>query len=438
MRVEGKRIAVRLNFQSPLLIGKKRSTPNFIESDEVIKGSIIRAAFAKIILKNCTQKSNNKKQENWIEIRNKEACQKCKYYKICENFDQVTFSYFYPKNSEVVPLTAMTCKNHQDEHGYNDSLIYDKTKGCPICIKELDEVKEEKKKSSGRLEYGKGLRTVVKDNLTTKRPYKVGKNISVKNAINPYTRTSAEGKLYSVETVVKTMSDEEIKNPNKEPDIHECEYEGYIYNMSEEELKLFKNLRVGGDTTVGLGKCRLEVINEASNKNNDITTNDLQEFSEGYYSTNVAKDGNKDKDNKNRNEDKKQVTPNLNYIAVKLKSDMQIPIRDKDDNYIDIFNEYYSLDELKEIWKKVLDIDKEDINVEKVYTNIINYRGYDTSLKTNNKREKVSIFAEKGTVIVFSSSKQSCDKLAEYFNGHKAFGAETENGFGAFEIYVGR
>ena len=415
MKVEGNKVAVRLTFQSPLLIGKKRSTPNFIESDEVIKGSIIRAAFAKIILKNCTQKSNNKKQENWIEIRNKEACQKCKYYKICENFDQVTFSYFYPKNSEVVPLTAMTCKNHQDEHGYNDSLIYDKSDRCPIEIRNIEGKVE---KCDGRLEYGKGLRTVVKENMKTKRPYKIGKNISVKNAINPYTRTSAEGKLYSVETIVRTMSDEELKNPNKDSNIHECVYEGYIYNISEEDLKLFDILRVGGDTTVGLGKCKLVLFNEALDKKEDFEDKNLEEFSDKYQKVNSA-------------------DPKLNYIAVKLTADMQIPIRDDQDNYIDISSEYYSLDELKQLWKKALDIDEEDINIEKVYTNTVSYRGYDESLKTDNKREKISIFAEKGTVIVFSSSK-SFDKFKNYFKNHKAFGVETLNGFGAFEIYVGR
>ena len=40
---------IQLQFESPLLIGGKKHSSNFIETDDVIKGDIIRAAFAKII-----------------------------------------------------------------------------------------------------------------------------------------------------------------------------------------------------------------------------------------------------------------------------------------------------------------------------------------------------------------------------------------------------
>ena len=47
---------VALNFESPVLIGGKKSGSNFINSDDVIKGSVIRAAFAKAILSRCPVK----------------------------------------------------------------------------------------------------------------------------------------------------------------------------------------------------------------------------------------------------------------------------------------------------------------------------------------------------------------------------------------------
>ena len=37
-----------------------------------------------------------------------------------QKFSDIKFSFFYPEGSEIVPLTAMKCKE-DDSHGYIDS-----------------------------------------------------------------------------------------------------------------------------------------------------------------------------------------------------------------------------------------------------------------------------------------------------------------------------
>ena len=44
---------VELEFESPLIVGNKRLTTNYIESKDYISGSVIRAAIARNILNHC-------------------------------------------------------------------------------------------------------------------------------------------------------------------------------------------------------------------------------------------------------------------------------------------------------------------------------------------------------------------------------------------------
>lgn len=370
---------IQLIFSSPLLIGNKKHSSNFIESDDVIKGSVVRAAFAKIILKNCTEKDKKtfKNKLNWVFFRDTDGCKNCRYKGVCKSFSEMRFSYFYPKDTEVIPLSAKVCKNDA-KHGFYDDLI-----------SIMDRCK-----CGGRLEFTTGLRTSGK----VKIPYKVKKSLSIKNGINPYTKTSKDGLLYSIETVVGTSENNGLS---------EIVYEGSITGAQKEDLEIFRNLRVGGDTTVGLGKCI--IICKEDNRGSNLSYTLIKRFSEKY----------KEKWNKEET--------GINYLAVKFIGDAIL-------NF-DFDGSYKTTDELKDIWERALELDNE-VHVDKVYTEIEDYRGYDNSISGINKRENAVSIVKKGTVIVFSSEK-SLEELKCYFENKRFFGGETINGFGEFQIYLG-
>lgn len=375
---------VQLNFSSPLLIGGKKHSANFIECDDVIKGSVVRAAFAKVILRNCPSKNDKtfEGKENWVFFRDMPHCKCCKYKTICKNFSDASFSYFYPKDTEIIPLSAKVCKI-DNNHGFYDDLTFNDT----VC------------KCGGRLEFTTGLRTKEK----VSKPFKVKKTLSMRNAINPYTETSADGMLYSLETIVGTSF-------NK--DINEIVYEGSIHGINEEDLKNFRNLRVGGDTTVGLGKCSIKVVKESKDEHSLLN---LQKFSDTY------------KNRLEKNDSKLDFDKKLNYIAIKFIGDAILNFN--------FDGTYKTTKELKEIWEKALELDS-DIHVDKVYAEMDNYRGYDDSINGSNKREEAISLVKKGTVIVFSSKRELKD-LYNVLNNKVNFGNEGINGFGEFKIYLG-
>ncbi|MBE6051100.1 MAG: hypothetical protein E7214_10730 [Clostridium sp.] len=388
---------INLNFKSPILIGKKAGSKNFISSDEIIKGSVIRAAFAKVILNNCPFKNEPiDGKVNWVGYRGNKCPEGCKFKEVCKKFGNINFSYFYPKGSEIIPLTAMACKTNP-EHGYIDCLI-DNTE-CLTCGK------------GSRVEFSSGLRTT----LANKKPFdKIKKNISVKTSINPYSRTSADGMLYSIETVTETGKNEvgEV----------ECIFEGEIEGLSEKELNLFKRLRVGGDTTVGLGKCELQINNNSSKQ--QIVN--IENFSEKYCKKQKIK-----------------KTKEINFAAIKFIGDLKVDFDTAEKNLRDkniISDEYITTEHYKKIWEEALGIyNEKDITIEKIYTELINYRGYDTS-KGNNKRSKAYVMASKGTVIVFKGKgiKEYLEKHTSIKDVKMSFGNDTEVGFGKYVLYDGR
>ena len=394
------RIRVSLDFKSPLLIGGKKSSSNFINSDDVIKGSVVRAAFAKIILGNCPVSYISKEKANWVFKRNKECCETCKFKSVCEKFANIKFSYFYPKESEVIPLTSMICKTNK-EHGFIDCLVDDKE--CKECG------------SGGRVEFTSGLRTINKKKI----PFKVEKSVSVKTAINPYSKTSADGMLYSIETITATGTNKLGKK--------ECIYEGIIEGLSVEELDLFKTIRVGGDTTVGLGKCTVNCIKESGKSLESIEYGSLKKFSDKYRIRNYPKS-------------------KLNFIAIKFVGDLKVDFKTAEDEFKaeeNIKDDYLTTDQYKKVWEKALGITEDyNLKIDKIYTEIINYRGYDTSKTSEDKRANILTLAVKGTVIVFAS-EESVENMCSALNSKKSefgfcFGNDTENGFGEYVLYDGR
>src|SRR5690606_11211101 len=129
---------------------------------------------------------------------------------------------------------------------------------------------------------------------------------------------------------------------------------------------------------------------------------------------------------KTHNKIKEETT---RYFAIKFTSDAKLNF-----GHIDL-DGYMTTEQYKEAWLKALGIDL-DIQVEKVYAEVFNFRGYDTSKVGEDKRESAVHMVEKGSVIVFKTSL-GFDRVVEYFKSIEGFGEDTQDGFGKFEYHTG-
>jgi len=375
-------LKVRLDFLSPVILGGKKTATNYIESIDYIQGNILRAALAKYILNNCKEYSENEivnvngeNKRNWVYYRDKKGCQNCKLKRLCKKFSSLKFSYFYPEGVHILPLTAMVCKL-DESHGYIDLLIQERK--CPICGKE------------GRVEAATGY---IKDN----KKYSVKKMFLTKTEIDNYTKTSRDGRLYSVVAISETSD-----NKNS--------FTGYIYGLDKEDLENIDELRVGKYISVGYGKCTIEPIYEENKGGTDILEQ-LENFNNRYKSLNSS-----DVDNQ------------ANYFAIKLTSDAMLDVK------IDA-TEYLTTEEYIKLWQDVLGIDKK-YEIYKMYCETFNFRGFDLSKAEADIREEPVIMMEKGSVILFKT-RQPLSNALDYFEKLNGIGKENENGFGDFVFYFG-
>lgn len=360
---------IKLNMMSPLLIGGQKLNSNYIESIDYIPGDVLRAGFARYILNHCSEYKGKEivdgvDRENWVYFRNRKGCTNCKFKNICKNFSNIKFSFFYPMGTTPVLATQMVCKN-DETHGIVDSLVYNKAQGCKKC--------------NGRLEYAKGL---LKDN----KIYKTQKAVYTRVEIDKYTKTSKDGRLYTLVPII------------------EKEFIGDIENIMDADLKLFEEIRIGSYASSGFGICKIEKL--ANHANNNNLKNSMEKFSQSYKKINDIKD-------------------NKNYFSLILKSDARVDFEDLEG--------YKTTKEYMDMLKAVLGV-KEAYNLEKVFMETNVYRGYDTS-KVADTREKAFHQILKGSVFVLSSDKD----FQSIINDYKDFtlGKETLNGFGSVEIYCG-
>ncbi|SDL41837.1 hypothetical protein SAMN05216497_13113 [Clostridium cochlearium] len=372
---------VKLKFESPFIVGGKNIERNYIESLDYIQGNVVRAAFAKIILNNCNEYKrdetvmvNGKRKKNWVYYRNKEKCKTCKFRNLCKNFSDIKFSYFYPEGTEIIPLTLMKCKK-DDNHNFVDCLI--EQRQCKDC-----------KTGDKRVEFTTGF---IKDGEL----YKVKKDFLIRTAIDKYTKTSKDENLYSILVVSETS-----KNKNV--------FQGNIQGIDEKDLKIIDELRIGKYISVGLGKCKLFIEKEPKVDKSKIIKN-MNRFNEKYKSFN-------------------KENCDMNYFALKFTSDARLDVELRDISY-------KTNEEYKDMWHKALNIE-EEFKIEKVYSEINNYRGYDMSRADKGIREDAVLMAEKGTVIVLKTDK-SFKEIYNDFSQLQGLGEENENGFGDFKFYFG-
>lgn len=381
---------VELEFESPLIVGNKRLTTNYIESKDYISGSVIRAAIARNILNHCEayhgeveeipnpQNPNIKeKKKNWIHYRGKEACKTCEYAFICKKFGEsidklgVKFSFFYPEGTSVIPLTSMICKNNPKEHGFIDSLTKPAT--CSKCAAKNSE--------NARVEFTSGLRNKNGE-------FKAKKLTQTKTAINPYTRTAQDGQLYSLTSVVQDKFVGEI--------------EGFTEAEMIEFERLFKTLRIGAYTSTGYGKCKLAISKEESKQ---MTLRQVKQFSAEYkaYQKEVDKE----------------------FIVLLLTADAEIEM--------EVPSGYVTTEKYQQLWQEHLKLPIGKVH--KIYLDTTMYRGYDTSVASTNYRAAMKYHILKGSVIVLEV--EDIEEAYELYKLGYSIGNQILNGYGQCEIYCG-
>lgn len=382
---------VRLKFISPFVVGGIKQVSNYIESIDYIPGNVIRAALARYILNNCHYYDPDEvvtidgvQRKNWVYFKDKSGCNDCKLKNLCQKLGDIKISFFYPKGTMVIPSTLMMCKTNP-QHGFVDRLIHQ-----PRCTK--------CEGGKGRVEFVTGL---FKDG----KKYSVVKSFVTRTAINRYTGTAKDGSLYSLLAVSATLKDQ---NTGYEENV----FEGQISGVTPQELSVIDELRVGKYTSVGLGRCTIEVMEEKVNIPN--VTNIVQslgEFDVQYKRNNGINDD------------------GYRYFAIKFLSDAKL------DFEFGEVNEYLSTEQYKTVWLKALGIDL-DVQIEKVYAEVFNFRGYDTSKVGDDKRELPLNMVGKGSVIVFKT-RLAFERVIGYFSSLEGFGQDINDGFGKFDYHFG-
>lgn len=393
---------VKFRFNSPFLVGGIKRTSNYIESLDYIPGNVVRAAFAKHILSNCPYYDRNEyiqvdgvERKNWVYYRGKSQCENCSLKSLCQKFSDVKFSFFYPEGTSIIPATAMRCKMYP-EHGLIDRLIVEK----PLCKKCNN--------NDGRVEFITGY---IRDG----KEYAVTKSLYTRTAIDKYTGTAKDGMLYSLQAITATEGQDNI-------------FEGNIWGLNKEDILPIRHLRIGKYISVGFGKCKI-IIEDIEGTKDTKDTKDAEGVEDTKNLIRSMSEFNKKYKVCNHIED------DIFYFAIKLTSNTKLDYNIK--NYNDR-GERIITDKYKDIWLNSLCIPEliEDFKIEKVYAEVFNFRGYDTSRTEQEQRKQPTHMVQKGSVIIFKTSKDF-QNILDTFTSLDGFGFDTINGFGQFDFYFG-
>ena len=177
----------------PVVAGNQRVADNFLESESFIRGSVVRAGFAKQIAYACPLTKEERSTGGgffMIEQKSENACAGCQYADICRCFSEMRFSYVFPENAVPAPFTGRICKKAEDAHPIQDILI--PSDHPQVICGECPE-------GEGRMESLKGFvgRTAEGD---WKR-IKVQKQLSTHTSILAESQTAREHTLFSINAI---------------------------------------------------------------------------------------------------------------------------------------------------------------------------------------------------------------------------------------------
>ena len=234
------------------MTGGTRTAANFLESENFIRGSVLRAGFVSDILLECplydTYSSKNSRN-NWIELKDKNGkCLNCSKKDICEKFSEMTFSFAYPEGSIPAPFTTRVCKKCGTEHPLQDTIIDIGRISCSKC-----------KGKIRRMENLKGFINVSENRYSS---VKVKKSVSVHTAINYNSKTTLDGSLFSVNAIKKRQL-----------------FTAYIDDKDTGMLREGKVIYVGKYSSSGFGKLLIKEIDKYEEPDLE---KDIYEFNEKF------------------------------------------------------------------------------------------------------------------------------------------------------------
>ncbi len=177
----------------PVISGNQRVTDNFLESESFIRGSVVRAGFAKQIAYACPLTETERSTGGgmfMIEQKSETKCTNCRYAEICKRFSEMRFSYAYYKDAIPAPLTARICKKAEDAHPIQDILIPSKHPQimCAACPD-----------GEGRMENLKGFVKMTADGKW--KQIKVQKQLSTHTSILAESQTARDHTLFSINAI---------------------------------------------------------------------------------------------------------------------------------------------------------------------------------------------------------------------------------------------
>lgn len=363
---------VELELLSPLMCGGMRIADNFLESEPFIRGSVLRAAFANLILLECplADQPGKNGELNFIEEKDPDGkCAGCPNKTVCRAFSDMYFSFAYPDDAIPAPFTLKGCKTSGLSHKMQDTIFHNGRLQCQSCtdgLKRMESVKGLLRKA----ETASGYAKVPVDTVLTTH-----------TAINYDTHTAEDGKLYTVRAIQKGTV-----------------YTAVIDDCDTGMLSAGRIIYVGKYASVGFGKVLIKSVSDVQSA------------------------------------DEKQIEKDIKGFQADLASENRAALLFRSDAILDIpFNHaVLTTEKYQKIWQEVLfGAEETAVTVEKVFAETQLYSGYCTARKWGEwKDAEPVLLVKKGTSVLlqisdFQKAVSLLTSLA--LNG---VGKRTRDGFG--------
>ncbi|MBE6900921.1 MAG: hypothetical protein E7478_00445 [Ruminococcaceae bacterium] len=368
---------VEFELLSDVMCGGVRTVDNFLESEQFVRGSVLRAAFANEILLECPLADVPSKSGrlNFVEVKDADGkCSGCAYRKICESFSDMTFSDAYKNGAFPAPFTARVCKKHGTAHRIKDTIYQNGAIACDDCDGSVRRM--ESLKGFIRLE---GAQKAVRE--------KPDMSMSTHTAISYHTDTAKDGSLFSVNAIRKGQR-----------------FTAVIDDCDSGMISVGTVIYAGKYSSNGFGKMRVISLSPFAEITADEIKKRITAFNKRFGTSDMA--------------------------AVLLMSDACISA-DNDSSVLS--DELYN-----SRWEKAL-FGEGDIpfGIEKIFAQTQLYSGFDTSKKWNDwKSTQPDLLALKGTSVLLKIKPDRLDEAAELLAEmqNNGIGRKCDDGYGRIEI----
>lgn len=375
------------------MVGGHKTDNNFLVSEDVISGAVMRSAFANdILLDNPNYEYNSTLYDgkyNYVAY-DETICNGLseKQKNIYRKFSNMKFSFFYPKDSIPAPITTKVCKTCGTAHTLKDIVFQNGSLSCMDCENELKRKNIDDKtikETPKRMENLKGL---IHWNGEKYVSTNVEKSLTIHKAISYISHIALNNQLFSIKSIKKGT-----------------EFVGYIDDCGTGLIEIGKIIYVGKYSSSGFGKLQIIDISDLTQKN---LKSRIDNFNRKF--------------NPNLKDNKK-------YISMLLLSDAKIlSINDT--------SKILSTEEYNNVWTKAIFGEDSIFKIEKVFAQNIFYSGFDTSKSYGNWKNEPEIVTLGGTSFKISYDISKEDEVLNVLENleNVGIGTDTINGYGQVSI----